>query len=486
MCSCRHETRISGGPAVLWVGFRKDGLTWTGPGGEPRWYATWPTLRRGFCPRCGTHLVSVADDSDMVMVTGFSLDDRSGTDPVGHSYRQEAVPWMTVALADGPGLLPAAPRTLDTTGGKMPATSRPEASPGTAMTDEEYGEHRASAALWVGTSVLITDERGRVLVQHVDYRDTCLLPGGALDKGESPAHGAARELHEELGVSMVIERGLAVDWVSVHGANAPAPVRFPGEILHVFDGGTWDSDRIAAVVLPEGEITDIDFVEPADLPGLMSPGDARRALAALRARTNGAGAVLLEDGRPLAPTLLDQVNAFALPRATHHWPWRSEPVPSGMPVRQCRGWLFAPDGRVLVLLDPANGSARLPGGTPEAEDRGDPAATLIREAAEEAAVRISAPVLLGHLPDERHGSGPCAHVRMAAALTHVGPSRPDPATGRTRVRALATPEQVLELFDWGPCAAEQLASVHRERARLGLPRAARRPLALVTGDEDLI
>lgn len=108
--SCEHETRISGAPAVLWVGFGKDGLTWTGPGGEPTWYATWPTLRRGFCPRCGTHLISVADDSDMIMVTGFSLDDRSGTDPVGHSYRQEAVPWMTIALADGPHVpRPASP-----------------------------------------------------------------------------------------------------------------------------------------------------------------------------------------------------------------------------------------------------------------------------------------------------------------------------------------------------------------------------------------
>lgn len=104
LCSCAHETRISGGPAVLWVGFRKDTLSWTGPGGEPTWYATWPTLRRGFCPRCGTHLISVADGSDMIMVTGFSLDDRTGTDPVGHSFRDEAVLWMTVALASVPSV----------------------------------------------------------------------------------------------------------------------------------------------------------------------------------------------------------------------------------------------------------------------------------------------------------------------------------------------------------------------------------------------
>ncbi|WP_455771335.1 GFA family protein [Streptomyces griseofuscus] len=36
LCSCVHETRISGGPAVLWVGFPVDSLIWTGPGGEPK------------------------------------------------------------------------------------------------------------------------------------------------------------------------------------------------------------------------------------------------------------------------------------------------------------------------------------------------------------------------------------------------------------------------------------------------------------------
>ncbi|MCX4826502.1 GFA family protein [Streptomyces sp. NBC_01142] len=102
LCSCEHETRISGGPAVLWVGFRKDGLTWTGPGHEPTWFATYTTLKRGFCPRCGTHVISVAAGSDMIMVTGFSLTDQTGIEPVGHSYREMAARWMTITLAPDP------------------------------------------------------------------------------------------------------------------------------------------------------------------------------------------------------------------------------------------------------------------------------------------------------------------------------------------------------------------------------------------------
>ncbi|WP_394426496.1 GFA family protein [Streptomyces sp. SGAir0957] len=102
LCSCQHETKLSGGPAVLWVGFRKDTLRWVGPGGEPRWYSSWPTLHRGFCPRCGSQLVSVADGYTMIMVTGFSLDDPCGIDPVGHSFREEAVPWMAIQLTPDP------------------------------------------------------------------------------------------------------------------------------------------------------------------------------------------------------------------------------------------------------------------------------------------------------------------------------------------------------------------------------------------------
>lgn len=364
---------------------------------------------------------------------------------------------------------------IEEKGVEMTATSAPDERPSVRTTDEAYGALRASHALWAGTSVLITDQHGRILVQRVGYRPTRLLPGGALDPGESPAQGAVRELQEELGLAVPLTRGLAVDWVSPAGRRTSPALRFPGELLHVFDGGVWDADRIASIRPAPDEIEGVDFVEPAELPALMSPDDARRALSALRARVNGAGPAILEDGLPLSPTLLDRVNAFTQQRAVHHWPWREAPAPAGLPVRQSWGWLFAPDGRVLVLLDPANGAACLPGGTPEPEDHQDPAATLIREALEEASAHISPPALLGHLPDREHKAGPCTRVRMAAALTHLGASRPDPATGQTYVRALATPEQVIELFNWGSGGADQLTAVHHARARLGVPRAARQP-----------
>jgi ATP-binding protein involved in chromosome partitioning len=49
---------------MAWVGFPADKFTWTGPGGEPHWYNTFPTIKRGFCPTCGATVAAIDADSD--------------------------------------------------------------------------------------------------------------------------------------------------------------------------------------------------------------------------------------------------------------------------------------------------------------------------------------------------------------------------------------------------------------------------------------
>lgn len=51
------------------------------------------------------------------------------------------------------------------------------------------------------TGVMIAVWRGeRLLLVRTSYRPELDLPGGGLDRGEDPAAGAARELHEETGI----------------------------------------------------------------------------------------------------------------------------------------------------------------------------------------------------------------------------------------------------------------------------------------------
>ncbi|WP_199826917.1 hypothetical protein [Streptomyces sp. WM6378] len=134
-------------------------------------------------------------------------------------------------------------------------------------------------------------------------------------------------------------------------------------------------------------------------------------------------------------------------------------------------------GRVLVLLEPHTGVAILPGGAPEVQDQDDPASTLRREAEAEAVARIGSPLLLGYVTGPGMQRG---YLRYAAALTNVGPAQPDPATGHTYTRILATREQATELFDWEPATADQLAAVHEARRQFGLPRAPRQPFSELT------
>jgi ADP-ribose pyrophosphatase YjhB (NUDIX family) len=100
-CSCHHCARSTGAPTVWWVAFDQEEVAWSG---ELAWVATWPTLRRAFCRTCGSSLASVADGARTLSLTGASLNDQTGPglEPFGHSFRDRAPAWMSIALAPEP------------------------------------------------------------------------------------------------------------------------------------------------------------------------------------------------------------------------------------------------------------------------------------------------------------------------------------------------------------------------------------------------
>ncbi|MFD5920688.1 GFA family protein [Kitasatospora sp. NPDC058201] len=82
VCNCRDCAKRSGAPFQWWVGFPTVGLEWTGEGGEPTWYDTYPgETSRGFCGTCGSHIAArdYGDDT-MIGILATALDDY-GTDP---------------------------------------------------------------------------------------------------------------------------------------------------------------------------------------------------------------------------------------------------------------------------------------------------------------------------------------------------------------------------------------------------------------------
>lgn len=137
----------------------------------------------------------------------------------------------------------------------------------------------------VAAGVLFFDVQGRVLLVDPIYKQDWEIPGGAVERDESPRDGAAREVREELGLVRPVGRLLAVDW------TGPWPGRSEA-IAHVYDGGELSLQDVAGISLQPEELRGFAFVDPARVGERLIPILARRVLAAVAARRDGRTAEL--------------------------------------------------------------------------------------------------------------------------------------------------------------------------------------------------
>ncbi len=129
------------------------------------------------------------------------------------------------------------------------------------------------------------------MVVYPTYKAGCELPGGSLERDESPLFACERELKEELGFVPPVGGLLCVDWVP------PAPP-WDGGLMFLFDGGVLSPRQIADIRLRPDELDRFEFVPVDQLESVLVPRLARRVLASLPMR--GRGAVYLEDGTSFA------------------------------------------------------------------------------------------------------------------------------------------------------------------------------------------
>ena len=95
-CSCRMCQQWSGAPVVAWVDFPQESLTFDGPGGEPAFFRSSATARRGSCPQCGGSICAVEDGSDKICMTIATLDDPNVLVPEARSFPNSAPSWLRV------------------------------------------------------------------------------------------------------------------------------------------------------------------------------------------------------------------------------------------------------------------------------------------------------------------------------------------------------------------------------------------------------
>lgn len=167
------------------------------------------------------------------------------------------------------------------------------------LTDERVVEQAVDdiAALFaslpakrVAAGSLFVDVADRVLLVEPTYKEVWDIPGGVVERDESPRDGCRREVREELGLDRPAGGLLCVDW------ELPALPKTEGLVL-VFDGGIVSDEEAVSIVLPVDELRSWRWADRDELPRLMAPRSASRIAACLAARRTG-HTVYLERGRP--------------------------------------------------------------------------------------------------------------------------------------------------------------------------------------------
>jgi 8-oxo-dGTP pyrophosphatase MutT (NUDIX family) len=139
------------------------------------------------------------------------------------------------------------------------------------------------------TQGLVRSDSGKVLLCELTYKREWDLPGGIVDPGESPVTALAREIHEELGLTLP-NSGLRL-------ANWLPPWRgWDDAMLFVFDLGIHPERLVAGLDLERREIRAVHWCAMEEATSRVAPYLAE--LLPILLRDDGPPTVYLERGQP--------------------------------------------------------------------------------------------------------------------------------------------------------------------------------------------
>ena len=110
----------------------------------------------------------------------------------------------------------------------------------------------------MASGVIIRDIDERILMVKPSYKLNLEIPGGVVEKDESPYDACKRELKEEVGLDLIIERMLCVDYNKADDKETES-------LMFIFYGGCIEKDIIEKIRVDGEEILSFEFMSLEEL-----------------------------------------------------------------------------------------------------------------------------------------------------------------------------------------------------------------------------
>lgn len=116
--------------------------------------------------------------------------------------------------------------------------------------NEEYKYPQKNMA----SGAIIWDEKDKFLIVKPTYKNYWHLPGGVVEKNESPYVACIREVKEEVNLSVKPNKLMGVNYTGILDEGIDA-------LVFVFECGIIGEDKIRHIRIPKDEIEDYKFIE---------------------------------------------------------------------------------------------------------------------------------------------------------------------------------------------------------------------------------
>lgn len=112
----------------------------------------------------------------------------------------------------------------------------------------------------MAAGLIIRDSEKRILLVTPSYKTNLEIPGGVVEKNESPYEACKREVFEELGLQLNIERMLCVDYNQQTDRKTES-------LMFIFYGGEVSKEIIEKIKVDGKEIVNYQFMHLEEING---------------------------------------------------------------------------------------------------------------------------------------------------------------------------------------------------------------------------